>query len=137
LKTIPRIATILAGLALLPACSTPKPVTSDGVGLERPQASIPFANQRNAITSWQADGREGLWVQDGRRNWYYAKFIGFCEELDHAVRLGFDTGTSERLDRFSYVLVPGNPARCAIQSFTRSDEPPEGKRRTLDGESAK
>jgi hypothetical protein len=129
---------LAACAALLAACSTPRAGRSnEGVGLEQGQASIAFANQRNAVTSWQADGREGLWIQDGRKDWYYAKLFGPCEGLERAIRIAFDTGSSDKLDRFSYVLVPGAPARCAISSFTRSEEPPEGRRRTLEGEAAK
>lgn len=122
-----------AGLGLQ-ACTTPQSVTSDGMGLEREQASIAFANQRSAVTSWQADGREGLWVESGRGEWYYAKFFAPCIGVDHAVQVGFDTGTSERLDRFSHVIVPNERERCAIMSFTKSDPPPDGDRRTFKAE---
>jgi hypothetical protein len=110
---------------------------SDGVALTRDEVSIPFASQRSAVHSWQADGREGMWVQDARRDWYYAKFNAPCFGLDHAIQVGFDTGTSDRIDRFSYVVVPDERDRCAIISFTKSDPPPEGKRRSLMGEEVK
>lgn len=122
-------------LGLLQACVTPE-YSSGGVGLSKPEASIPFADQRSSVVSWQADGRQGVWVEDGSRNWYYAKLNGPCEGLDNAIRLGFDTGTSNRIDRYSYVVIP-NEERCPVMSFTASDPPPDGSRRTLDGAAVK
>lgn len=116
-------------LALLGGCTIPEVQKSDGVELKREEASIPFANQRSALHSFQADGREGLWVEAARGEWYYAKFFSPCIGLENAIRLGFDTGTSDRLDRFSHVIVPYERERCAIMSFTKSDPPPEGDRR--------
>jgi hypothetical protein len=125
-------------LGLLQACTTPDYGADgeDGVGLAREEASISFASQRSAVVSWQADGRDGVWVQDGRRQWYYAKLNAPCMGLDNAIRLGFDTGTSDRIDRFSYVVIPNNE-RCPINSFYESDPPPDGQRRELDGAEVK
>ena len=131
------LLTAAALALLLQACTVPQTERSDGVGLERPQAFIPFANQRSAIHSFQADGREGLWVEDARHNWFYGKFLAPCIGVDNAVSLGFDTGTSDRLDQFSYVIVPRERERCAFQSFTASDPPPDGNRRSLDSEEVK
>lgn len=124
---------------LLQACAVPKTTSSDkdGVGLDRPQAFIAFANQRSSIHSFQSDGREGLWVEDAHGKWYYGKFFAPCIGVDNAVSLGFDTGTSDRLDRYSYVLVPRERERCAFQSFTESDPPPDGDRRTLESREVK
>ncbi|HUG73920.1 MAG TPA: DUF6491 family protein [Steroidobacteraceae bacterium] len=122
-------------VGLLQACVTPE-YSSDGVGLTKPEVFIPFASQRSAVTSWQADGLEGVWVEGGLNKWYYARLNGPCYGLDNALRLGFDPGTSDRIDRFSYVVIP-NEERCAISSFTESDPPPEGKRRALDGAEVK
>jgi hypothetical protein len=95
--------------------------------LERgPEASIPFVNFGSSIRDWQADGVNGLWVQDARRQWFYAKLIGPCHGLDFAIRVGFDTRAVDTLDRFATVVVPGE-GRCAIQSFTKS-EAPAGKK---------
>jgi hypothetical protein len=132
----PAAIVVAAALALQGSANLENTGTSSGVALDKEQASIPFASQRSAVHSWQADGREGLWVQDARRDWYYAKFIGPCHGLDHALSVGFDTGTSDRIDRFSHVVVP-NEDRCAIISFTKSEPPPDGKRRSLMGEEVK
>lgn len=132
-----RLATMATFAALLAGCATPDQGSTDGVGLEREEVFIPFANQRSAVTSWQADGREGIWIESGRGNWYYASFFNTCLGLDSAVRVGFDTGTTNRIDRFSHVIVPNQRDRCAIKSLTASDAPPDGDRRTLDGEVVK
>lgn len=124
----------MSALALLQACSTPPPAgdRTDGVSLTREEAAIPFFNsQRAAVTGWQADGVEGLWVEGARNEWYYAKLNSPCIGLDNALRLGFDTGVSDRLDRFSRILVPNEPGGCTITSFTRSDPPPDRRRRNV------
>src|SRR5690606_30119602 len=112
-RTLIVIGFAVSSVVLLQACSMPEPVSSDGVALQREEASIPFAGQRSAVSSWQADGREGLWVEGGRGDWFYAKLLSPCIGLDNAIRVGFDTGTSDRLDRFSHVIVPNEPQRCA------------------------
>lgn len=114
--------------ALLSACQLPM-TSSGGVELRREEVAIQFANQRSAVTSWQADGRDGIWVEGGKGEWYYARFFSPCIGIETAVQIGFDTGTSDQLDRYSYVIVPNQRERCAIASFTRSDPPPEGDRR--------
>lgn len=132
MKVVQLLGTVVLAAALQ-ACAhleTSSAASAGGVALED-ETAIPFANQRSAIQSWQVDGDMGLWVQDGRREWYYAKLAGPCLGIEHAIRLGFDTGTSDRLDRFSHVIVPGE-SRCAIISFTKSQAPPEGNRRTFD-----
>lgn len=126
------VAATAAPIALLQGCTSLPGTTSDGVELRREEVAIPFATQRSAVTSFQADGRDGLWVESGRGDWYYARFISPCIGVDHAVRLGFDTGTSGMLDRYSHVIVPNERDRCAISSFTRSDPPPDGDRRNYE-----
>lgn len=107
------------GAAALPAAEEGKV----GLGAE---ASIPFVNSGNAVREWQADGVDGLWVQDAHKQWYYAKLIGPCHGLDFALHVGFDNRAVDTLDRFSTVVVPGQ-GRCAIQSFTKSEAPPKRK----------
>lgn len=131
-------AAVALSALLLQACAVPPAQEkSDGVGLERPESFIPFANQRSSIHSFQADGREGLWVEDARHNWYYGKFFSPCIGVENAVSLGFETGPNDRLDRYSYVIVPRERDRCAFQSFRASDPPPDGNRRSLATEEVK
>jgi Family of unknown function (DUF6491) len=96
------------------------------MGADKPdltaQASIPFVNH-GGIRDWQADKRDGLWIQDNRRQWYYAKVMGPCIGLDYAWTIAFDTRPLGTLDRFSSIIVP-HEQRCPIQSLIRSDAPP-------------
>jgi hypothetical protein len=92
-----------------------------------PEASIPFVNLKQSIRQWQADGTQGLWIQDARKNWYYAKLRTTCIGLDFAVSLGFETATTSSLDRFGSVIVP-RAGSCQIQSLTRSGGPPDDKK---------
>jgi Family of unknown function (DUF6491) len=118
-----RIATTLlaAGAAASPWLAT---VAAEGTSqLRAEEVSIPFVDHHN-IRDWQADSKEGVWIQDQRRNWYYAKLLGPCIGLDWALSIGFDTGRgTNQLDKFSSILVP-EEGRCQITSLTRSDPPP-------------
>jgi hypothetical protein len=92
------------------------------------EASIPFANQ-GGIRNWSADRDKGLWVQDSRGKWYYAKmFGGTCPGLNFATTLGFDTRTMGSFDRYSAILVP-REGRCQIESLIPSDGPPAKQKR--------
>jgi hypothetical protein len=117
----------VAAIALPGCADLPTTSSGGGVALEQ-QASIEFANQRSSVTSWQADGRDGLWIESGKGDWYYGKFISPCFGLDHAIAVGFDNGSSNRIDRFSSVVVPYEPDRCQLASFTKSEPPPKGER---------
>jgi Family of unknown function (DUF6491) len=92
-----------------------------------PQATIPFMNLHESIHAWQADGQHGLWIQDVRKKWYYAKLQAPCDGLEFAPQLAFDTPTNNTLDRFSSVIVP-NKARCQINSLTASEAPADEKK---------
>ena len=87
-----------------------------------PQASIHFV-QHGSIRSWEADRDRGVWIQDSRRRWYYAKLMGPCLGLSFARSIGFDTRPLGTFDRFSSILVP-RYGRCPVQSFVASEGPP-------------
>jgi hypothetical protein len=87
-----------------------------------PQASIPFV-QYNGIRDWKADHTRGLWIQDSRRDWYYAKLMGPCFGLDFATRIAFDARPGGTFDRFSSIIVP-REGRCIVQSIVASEPPP-------------
>jgi hypothetical protein len=93
-----------------------------------PEASIPFINLNQSIRQWQADGTQGLWIQDARKNWYYARLHTTCIGLDFAVSIGFETRTTNTLDRFSSIVVPRQPGNCPIASLTKSGGPPDDKK---------
>ena len=113
--------TATAGIGVAGAASAPSA-----------NVSIPFANH-GGIRNWEADRDQGLWVQDSRRKWYYAKLIGPCFGLDFALRIGFDTRPAGTFDRFSSIIVPREGfgprgGRCMIQSFEPSEGPPTKKK---------
>lgn len=115
----------IAGLVVLAFAGTALYAADEpAVELKRQQASIPFANLGSSIRDWQADGRDGLWVQDARKQWYYAELLAPCHGLDFATHVGFETRGSDTLDRFGTVVVPGHD-RCAIRSFVKSEAPPK------------
>lgn len=87
------------------------------------EASIPFADH-GGIYDWRADRDRGLWVQDNRRNWYYAKVMGPCIGLDFATAVGFVTNPPGTFDRFSKIIVP-REGTCQLSSFVQSDGPPK------------
>lgn len=101
--------------------------------LKAQEASIQFLDQ-GSIEDWQANGEDGLWVQDKRKQWYYAKLMAPCRGLDYAVSLRFQTRSSNTFDRFSSVTVPNQVAGapCALSSLVKSDAPPK-KKGEIDG----
>ncbi|MBX3695153.1 MAG: hypothetical protein KF790_08265 [Steroidobacteraceae bacterium] len=118
-------AIALAALLLAPLCAN----AADGKDTlpDPEQASIPFVDH-GGIRDWHADRDRGLWVQDNRRNWYYAKLLGPCTGLDFATAIGFVTKPPGSFDRFSTIIVP-REGSCPVVSFVRSDGPPPKEKR--------
>src|SRR5690606_32661697 len=126
----------LAACIVAGCIATPRD-TQGGALVSGPEASIPFANQRSTIREWQADGVHGIWVQDVHRNWYYGKFHASCFGLDFANVVGFRTGSTGRLDRFSSIEVPDEQFRCrAGAARQRQTTPGRGWRGAVAGCSA-
>jgi Family of unknown function (DUF6491) len=119
----------IVGLAALAqACATEAAKDSKATGLDKPEATIPFINMRSSILTWQADGENGLWLQDSRRQWYYAKMFSPCIGLEFAVQLGIKNTTMNQLDRYSEIVVPDeHMGPCQFRSLVKSDPPPKGK----------
>ncbi len=92
-----------------------------------PEASIPFLSLKQSIREWQADGNVGIWIQDARKQWFYAALQSPCFGLDFAMSVGFEARTMNTLDRFGTVIVP-REGRCQIFSLTKSDPPPDDKK---------
>lgn len=123
------IATLLIAGTVLHGCATPSTQqVFEPTGLSKEEASIPFLNHQN-IREWEANGQEGIWVQDVRRNWYYGRMLAPCTGLDFATRVAFVTHGNS-LDRFASVVVPDYEyQRCTLTSFVASDPPPPKKER--------
>jgi hypothetical protein len=109
------LATLAASTAMAAAKSPFTKSSADGW--------IPFANH-GGIRDWRDDGDRGMWVQGSDRHWFYATFMSPCIGLPFAQSVGFVTGPSGELDKWSSVLVRGE-LRCVIQTFTPSDGPPK------------
>jgi len=119
----------LGAVALLAGCSsTPTTPMYHATGLSTEEASIPFARMDNSIYDWQADGQDGLWVQDIHRDWFYAKLLGPCYGLDWAVGIGFQP-RGNQLDKFSSITVVRERSICQFTSFVRSDPPPSSSKK--------
>lgn len=120
--------------AVLAATGVGTLVAAEATADASKETSIPFVNLRQSIYSWQDDGQMGMWIQDIRKQWYYAKFNGPCQGVEFAVRLGFETKTLNTLDRFGTVIVPDR-GRCPLVSLVKSDPPPNDKKsRKVDAE---
>lgn len=103
---------LLSGVAAAATAPAKKP----------PQARIPFADH-GTIDNWQADGREGLYIQGPGTQWYYAKLAGYCPDLDFANAIGFETRGTGDFDSFSTIIVRGH--RCPLTSLVKSGPPPK------------
>jgi hypothetical protein len=93
---------------------------------EKAETSIPFVNMKQSILGWHADGQSAIWIQDSRKNWYYAKLLTPCPGLEFTARLGFQPRTMNSLDKFGAIVMPDSK-RCPISSLTASEEPPAEK----------
>ena len=116
------IASLAAGTAVS-ADSAAKPGTPAA-----PEASIPFIGH-GTLRDWQADGRDGLWIQDTRGTWYYAKTLGTCIGLDTAWNIGLDARPAGTFDRFGSIILPGHMGRCMLTSLTKSPGPTKEQRK--------
>lgn len=130
-----RLFALSLAAALLPLSATAAaegaPQESRALGVE---TGISFPSNAT-IRTFQADGEDGVWIQDSRRDWYYATFFGPCRDIDFAQAIGVDTRGTSRLDKFASLLVRGE--RCAISSFVTSAPPPTKEERKAAREAEK
>ena len=118
-------------LSLLVAAAIAAPVHSKRlepyvwpeVGVE---TKINFPNH-GAIRNFEADGNDGIWLEDRQRRWYYAELLGGCQELDFAQAIGFDTRGSATFDKFSTLIVAGD--KCQLASLVTANKPLPRKER--------
>ena len=88
------------------------------------EVSIPFIRHGNVRTFEATRDGEGLYIQNSRRDWYFARFFGRCIELPYAARVGFKTfGNGSTLERGDTILAGSE--RCRIASIVRSGPPPK------------
>lgn len=121
---ISKLALCLAALLLpLSAAAANESEVPREIGVE---ASIVFPSQ-STIRNYEANGRDGLWIEDRRGNWYYATLIGYCPDLDFAQAIGIETRGTSRLDKFGAIIVRGE--RCALSSLVTAEKPLPRKER--------
>jgi len=119
------ISILLAAVAVAAPAQVKRPADHvwPEVGVE---ARIVFPNE-GAIRNFEADGNDGIWLEDRQRRWYYADFIGGCQELNFAQAIGFDTRGASTFDQFSTIIVRGE--RCPIASLVTANKPLPRKER--------
>jgi hypothetical protein len=110
------------GLALAALLAASMGVLAAGTAPASSPASIPFADH-NGIRDWEADGTQGLWVQDNSRKWYYGKFNFPCTGLQFKTGLRFKFSPDGSFDRWSEVSTP-EAGRCTLKTFAASAGPP-------------
>ena len=88
------------------------------------ETSIPFITH-GSVRSYHATPRgEGVYIQNSRRDWYFARFFARCNDLPFAVRIGFQTfGRSSTLSRGDTIIA--GRERCKIASIVKSGPPPK------------
>lgn len=108
-------------------------LAAPAVHAETPSASkearIAFANS-GGIRDWHAADRDTLYIQDRHRNWYKAELMGPSLDLKFAWAIGFDTGPTNTLDKFSSVVVRGH--KYPLRSLVRVHAVPPHKRNKRD-----
>ena len=90
--------------------------------LNGPEASIPFINH-GGIYDFHVENDRGIWVQARDRKWYYGKFFSPCIGIETALRVGFQGGPTDTLDRFGAVVSRG-AGRCVLTRLRASTPPP-------------
>ena len=113
---------IMAASFAGPAFATPA-VDSQHFSAKPQEARIAFPGLR--LRNFRAEGRDVVYLQDQKRDWYRAELIGPCTGLPFAQAIGIDTRGASSFDRFSAVVVEGD--RCPLLSLTRSEAPPRKK----------
>ena len=92
--------------------------SSDVEGSQTSHASIEFVNL-GGIDDWRAEGNTAMLIKGLNGNWYRAEFSFPCDGLQFKNTVAFVTDGTNRLDRFSSVLVNGQ--RCWFRSFDKID----------------
>jgi hypothetical protein len=116
-------ALLVSGAASAQTNSSYTPGPTPGPRSGEP-ADIPFATN-NGIRTFTSDRNgDGVYLQDNRRNWYYARFFSRCQNIDFAFRVGFKTfGASSSLSRGDTIYA--GREQCRIADLVRSGPPPE------------
>ncbi|MDP9414035.1 MAG: DUF6491 family protein [Pseudomonadota bacterium] len=119
---ITKLRAALAAAIAVGGCAAPAPPAPAGPE----EARIAFLHL-SPLRTFQAVGRDTIYIRGPGRRWYRATTLGPCINLPWALSIGVDTRGSPTLDRFSTLIVEGE--RCPLQSVVRSAQPPAMDRR--------
>ena len=86
--------------------------------VEKNHASIEFVSL-GGIDNWRAEGNQAMLIKGLNGSWYRAEFFSPCSGLQFRDRVAFVTDGTDRLDKFSSILVRGE--RCWFRSFDKID----------------
>ncbi|HEV7234482.1 MAG TPA: DUF6491 family protein [Sphingorhabdus sp.] len=117
------IALAATALAAPAQAKKPTPHVWPELGIE---TGIAFAN-RGEIRNFEADGQDGVWLEDQKRRWYYAELKGGCQGLNFVQAIGFDTNGSSNFDKYSSIIVDGWD--CPVSSLVTAEKPLPRKER--------
>lgn len=110
------LALSCAVLTLPVQAAKPMPHVWPELGVE---TQIVFASRE--IRNFEADGQDGVWLEDRQRRWYYADLQGDCQGLNFVQGIGFDTNGSSNFDKFSSIVVEG--WHCPVTSLVTAEKP--------------
>jgi opacity protein-like surface antigen len=86
--------------------------------------SIPFVSH-GGVRDWRAFDDHTLYIESQGSQWFKATTMGTCIGLDFADKIGFDGGGNDTFDKFSRLIVRGQP--CPIETLVKVDGPPAKK----------
>lgn len=86
----------------------------------KPWVTIPFVNY-GSINDWRAVNYRAILIASDHNRWYKATFFSPCFDLPYALTVGFVTGPSGSLDKFSSILVHGH--QCWFKSLEEVPAP--------------
>ena len=119
----------LAAAAMLAAFTT-TPILAD-TPKKANDVSIPFVSN-GGVKDWRAIDDHTLYIETQGGQWFKATTMGMCLGLNFENRIGFDGGGTDTFDKFSRLIVRGQP--CPIQTLEKVDGPPASKPKPQDKE---
>jgi len=93
------------------------------------EVSIPFVSH-GGVKDWRAVDDHTLYIESQGSQWFKATTMGMCIGLDFADKIGFDGGGTDTFDKFSRLIVRGQP--CPIETLVKVDGPPASKPKPQD-----
>jgi opacity protein-like surface antigen len=91
--------------------------------------SIPFVSN-GGVKDWRAVDDHTVYIESQGGQWFKATTMGVCLGLNFEDRIGFDGGGTDTFDKFSRLIVRGQP--CPIQTLEKVDGPPASKPKPQD-----